>query len=99
MATGKWIQRILKRIKNGLRLRHVICRCRIDNVRYAFMVEIKHMKESEECIGKYATKTKAEQLAKLETQRTGRKHHAFLTHYNCPYDNVQKICWTVLLSR
>ena len=55
--------------------------------------------EAEECIGKYATRKKAKKMAKLETQRTGRKHHEFLTHYHCPYDQVDRMCWTILLSK
>ena len=89
----------LKRIRSYFVLRRVMCRCRMESIIGGFMGEITFMKESEECIGKYATKNKASQIAELETQRTGRKHHAFMTHYNCPYDNVKKICWTVMLSR
>lgn len=56
------------------------------------------IREAEECIGKYATRKKAQQLARIETQRTGREHHEFLTHYHCPYDDIDKACWTVILK-
>lgn len=60
---------------------------------------MRHLKKSEECIGKYATKNRAEFAAKSETQRTGKHHHAFFTHYHCPYDNIDILCWTVLLDK
>ncbi len=59
---------------------------------------IRLITENEECLGKYTTREKARMAAKLETQRTGREHHEFLTHYHCPYDDIDKACWTVLLK-
>lgn len=60
---------------------------------------MKMIDKTEECIGKYATKAKATEIAESETRQTERKHHAFLTHYHCPYEFVDKMCWTVLLSK
>lgn len=57
------------------------------------------MPESDECLGRYATKRKAQEMATAETQSTGRLHKTFFTHYYCPYDFVNKSCWTVILSR
>ena len=54
---------------------------------------------SEECIGKYSTKKQADKVAKLETEQTGRKHHAFLTHYNSPYGFEDIIHWTIIISQ
>ena len=61
--------------------------------------DMKMMDKSRECIGKYATRKKAREITKMETQRTGRKHHEFLTHYYCPYESVNKMCWTVILGK
>lgn len=63
------------------------------------MTDIVAMKKEEECLGKYASKKAADEMARTETIRTGVKHHSFFTHYYCPYDYVMKTCWTILLSK
>ncbi len=55
--------------------------------------------EDEECIGRYKTKEKAFIVAQAESLETGKMHHAFLSHYYCPYDNCDKMFWSVMVSR
>ena len=57
------------------------------------------MSKDKECIGKYATKRKAQEMARMETRNTGVKHHAFFTHYYCPYELENFSCWTVMLTQ
>jgi len=55
--------------------------------------------KEEECIGKYATRAKAQRVAKTQTLATGVKHHVLLTHYVCPYTFNHIICWTIIISK
>jgi hypothetical protein len=55
--------------------------------------------DQEECLGHYKNKSMAETIAIEETRKTNIPHHAFLSHYNCPYDFIDKMFWSVIITR
>jgi len=51
-----------------------------------------------ECLGKYSTKKKADELAIQETKRTGKKHNAFLSHYHDIKLGCDVMFWSIILT-
>ena len=54
--------------------------------------------KEEECCGRFSDKEYAADRARLETEHTGKKHIPFLSHYNCPYDHIDKMYWGIIVK-